>query len=89
MEVASYIGIVVICYLIGMLVKLTPIIDNAIPVICGLAGAIIGVACFMLGLPDFPADNIIMAIAVGITSGLSATGINQAYKQIKKAGDGT
>ena len=41
----------------------------------------------MLGLfmmPDFPATDYITALAVGIVSGLAATGINQVYKQLSK-----
>ena len=34
-------------------------------------------------IPDFPANDILNAIAVGIVSGLSSTGVNQIYKQVK------
>lgn len=37
-----------------------------------------------LGLPDFPAHDPLTALAVGIVSGLAATGINQAAKQLGK-----
>ena len=40
----------------------------------------------MYVIPDFPAQDILNAIAVGIVSGLSSTGVNQVYKQLK---DGT
>ncbi|MEE1497332.1 MAG: enolase, partial [Clostridium sp.] len=33
-------------------------------------------------MPDFPAQDVINAAAVGIASGLAATGINQAVKQL-------
>ena len=32
-------------------------------------------------MPDFPAGDVINAIAVGMASGLAATGVNQLYKQ--------
>ena len=35
-------------------------------------------------VPEFPAGDIINAIAVGIVSGLSATGADQIAKQMKK-----
>ena len=37
-----------------------------------------------LGIMGFPAAGIINAAAVGTVSGLAATGINQAYKQLTK-----
>ena len=59
--------------------------DNYIPVIVGAFGGILGVLG-MYVIPDFPAQDILNAIAVGIVSGLSSTGVNQVYKQLK---DGT
>ena len=35
-------------------------------------------------MPDFPAQDILTALAVGIVSGLAATGANQVGKQLKK-----
>ena len=79
-------AIVVICYLIGLAAKTIPAVkDNYIPVIVGAFGGILGVLG-MYVIPDFPAQDILNAIAVGIVSGLSSTGVNQVYKQLK---DGT
>ena len=36
-------------------------------------------------MPEFPANDIITAAAVGVVSGFAATGVHQAYKQIKGA----
>lgn len=73
--IASFAAIVVICVLIGQAVKLIPNLDTkAIPVICGLAGAILGAVAFYIGIPDFPANDILNAIAVGIVSGLGSSG---------------
>ena len=47
------------------------------------AQALLGVAA-MYTVPEFPAGDIINAIAVGIVSGLSATGADQIAKQMKK-----
>lgn len=79
----TVLAIVVICYLIGMAVKVSPLADKYIPVIVGVCGGILGVIG-MYVMPDFPADDILNAIAVGITSGLASTGVNQIYKQAKK-----
>ena len=77
-------AISVICYLVGMMGKVAPLEDKYIPVVCGLSGAILGVVGFFV-MPDYPANDIITAIAVGIVSGLAATGANQIYKQFTKA----
>lgn len=85
-SMTTVITIVVICYLIGLAAKTIPAVkDNYIPVIVGAFGGILGVLG-MYVIPDFPAQDILNAIAVGIVSGLSSTGVNQVYKQLK---DGT
>ena len=38
-------------------------------------------------IPDYPAQDVLNAIAVGIMSGLASTGVNQIYKQAKKGSD--
>lgn len=84
MQIGTVLAIVIICYLIGLGAKLYPKIkDEAIPVIVGVAGGMLGVAGMYL-MPEFPAKDILNAIAIGIVSGLASTGANQAYKQIKK-----
>lgn len=77
-------AITVICFLIGESVKVLPLDNKFIPVICGVAGAVLGALAFYLGMPDFPASDIITAIAVGIVSGFAATGVNESIKQIKE-----
>jgi len=76
-------AITVICYLVGQTVKVTKLDNDFIPVICGAVGGVLGVVGFYLGMPDFPATDVITAIAVGIVSGLAATGVNEAVKKIK------
>lgn len=83
---ATVTSIVVICYLVGEAVKLFKLDNKYIPVICGIVGAILGVLG-MLSVADFPADDYLSAVAVGIVSGLAATGINQVFKQIGKKGE--
>ena len=83
--IASVAAITVICYLVGLVVKATPYNnDKYIPIACGVVGGVLGAAGLWIGLPDFPAGDPLTAVAVGIVSGLAATGVNQAAKQILK-----
>ncbi len=82
-QVGTCIAIIVICYLIGIGTKLIPgIKDDYIPVIVGVFGGILGVVGLYV-IPDFPANDILNAISVGIVSGLASTGVNQIYKKVK------
>lgn len=80
--IASVAAITVICYLVSQGIKATKIDNKWLPVISGLIGGIFGVVGLYV-MPDFPSSDIITAIAVGIVSGLAATGVNQIYKQLK------
>ena len=83
--IASVAAITVIAYLVGAGCKASAkIFDSWIPVICGIVGAVLGIAGLYV-MPDFPASDIVTALAVGIVSGFAATGINQIYKQAKNA----
>lgn len=81
--IAGVAAITVICYLIGVIVRATPLDNKYIPAIVGLCGAVLGIVALYVGLPDFPAADPLTAVAVGIVSGLAATGVNQAVKQLK------
>lgn len=82
--IASVAAITVIAYLVGMAAKdVTIVEDKWIPVIVGVTGMILGVAGLYV-MPDFPAKDAINAAAIGIVSGLAATGINQIGKQLQK-----
>lgn len=83
--IAGVAAITVIAYVVGLIVKATPLNDKWIPIICGVAGAGLGIVG-MLTMPDFPAADYISASAVGIVSGLAATGVNQAVKQLAGGG---
>lgn len=74
--------ITVICFLFGQIAKASNLDNKWIPIICGLSGAFLGVLGMFI-MPEFPASDYLTAIAVGIVSGLAATGINQVYKQLK------
>lgn len=78
----SVAAITVICYLIIEIIKTTPLNRKWLPIISGLLGGGLGVVA-MLIMPSYPASDYLNAIAIGIVSGLAATGINQAAKQLK------
>lgn len=83
-QVGTVLAIVVITYLVGLGAKnISTIKDEVIPVIVGVCGGILGVVG-MFVMPDFPAHDILNAIAIGIVSGLASTGVNQVWKQAKK-----
>lgn len=77
-------GVAVICYLIGMGIKISPIDDKWIPLLVGMCGGILGVVGLMTGMAEFGSEHVINAIAIGIVSGLGATGLDQTFKQLKK-----
>lgn len=74
-------AITVICLLIGQAVKASGLDNKWIPIICGVCGCALGILAMFI-MPDFPATDYITAAAVGIVSGLAATGVNQAVKQL-------
>lgn len=79
--IVSVAAITVICFLIAQGVKATSLANKWLPVICGLCGGALG--CVGMGaMPGFPAEDMLTAAAVGIVSGLAATGSHQAAKQL-------
>ena len=80
-------AITVICLLIGQAVKASAVDSKWIPIICGVCGGIIGALALAFHMPDFPAEDYFTAVAVGIMSGLTATGVNQIFKQMKSTND--
>ena len=80
----TVVAITVLCYLAGTGVKTTPLDNKYIPVICGGTGLVLGLVALYAGMPEFPATDPITAAAVGVVSGLAATGINQAMRQLGK-----
>ena len=82
--IASVAGITVICYLVAQVVKATPLDNKWLPILCGVAGAVLGVVGLRV-MQEFPAQDMLTAAAVGIVSGLAATGVNQVYKQLSSS----
>ena len=83
MGIAGVAAITVICLLIGQAVKASAVDSKWIPIICGVCGLILGIAAMYI-MPDFPATDYITAAAIGIVSGLAATGANQAMRQLNE-----
>ncbi|MEG1582179.1 MAG: phage holin family protein [Clostridia bacterium] len=57
-----------------------------IPLIAGVLGAIVGIIAYYAVPEIMPAHNLLVAILIGGSSGLAATGTHQICKQIKKNG---
>ena len=75
-----------VCFLVGAGLKAigNEVLDKFIPFLCGLFGGVLGIVAF-LTIPNYiPADNWLMALYVGVGSGLMATGAHQIYKQFTK-----
>lgn len=85
--IATVVAITVLAYLAGLVIKLTPLDNKWIPVICGASGVIFGIIAFLIDMPDMPAQDIITAAAIGAASGFAATGINQISKQLLNNND--
>lgn len=79
-------AITIICLLIGLWIKTSALDDRWIPCIVGTVGLALGPVGWKL-MPGFPADNLVTALAVGIVSGLAATGMHQIYKQLTRPPD--
>lgn len=78
----SVAAITVICYLLVEIIKTTPLKRKWLPILSGLIGGALGVVAMAI-MPTYPASDVLNAIAIGIVSGLAATGVNQAAKMLK------
>ena len=76
-------SITAICFLVAEIIKATKLNKKWIPPICGILGGVMGPIAMKI-IPSFPASDMLTAVAVGIVSGLSATGMNQRYKQLAR-----
>lgn len=82
--VATVAAITAVVYIIGLGIKVSPVDNKWIPVMCGAIGMILGELAVWLCVPDFPASDPLTAAAVGGVSGLAAVGIHQIGKQISR-----
>ena len=79
--------IIIICYLIGEIYKVIfkskEKVFKLIPVIVTFIGGIIGILIYLTNKEIiFNADNIWIALQIGLISGASATTTNQIIKQL-------
>lgn len=83
--------IVVCCYIIGEIYKV--LFKNKqeayklIPILVAILGGLLGILIYFTN-PEMilNADNVWVALGIGIVSGASSTGTNQIIKQIFKKG---
>ena len=91
MDFTSVPIIVVCCYIVGEIYKV--LFKNKqeayklIPILVAILGGLLGVLIYFTN-PEMVlnADNVWVALGVGIVSGASSTGTNQIIKQIFKKG---
>lgn len=77
-------AIVVLCFLVGLTWKTADKLnDKWIPVVCGFCGLVLGIVGRTV-IIGFPAADGFTAAAIGVVSGLAATGAHQIYKQLTK-----
>lgn len=83
---APVLAITVLCFLIGFAWKTADRLpDKWIPCVCGVFGLVLGVVGRTV-IEEFPAADPITAAAIGVVSGLAATGAHQVYKQLTSGG---
>ena len=83
--IAAVGAITALTYICALGIRGTKLDNKWIPAICGGLGILLGLGAFFLGVPDYPAGDLLTAAAVGGVSGLAATGVDQLQKQLKKA----
>lgn len=89
MDYISVPVIVVCCYIVGeiykFLFKTKKEKYKLIPILVSILGGILGILIYLTA-PEmiFNAKNIWIALGIGVVSGASSTGANQAIKQILK-----
>lgn len=92
MDFTSVPIIVVCCYIIGEIYKV--LFKNKqeayklIPIVMAIIGGLLGIIIYLTN-PEMilNAENIWIALGIGIVSGASSTGANQIVKQIFKKGE--
>lgn len=92
MDFTSVPIIVVCCYIIGEIYKV--LFKNKkeayklIPIVMAIIGGLLGIIIYLTN-PEMMlnAENIWIALGIGIVSGASSTGANQILKQIFKKGE--
>ena len=83
LALTSVAAITVICSLLATGLKASGLNKKWLPTLCGALGGALGVAAKFL-MPGFPAGDLLTAAAVGIVSGLAATGGYEAVRQLRR-----
>lgn len=84
---APVLAITVLAFLLGFAWKTAEKLpDKWIPCVCGVFGLVLGVVGRTV-IEGFPATDPITAAAIGVVSGLAATGAHQVWKQLTKDGE--
>lgn len=89
MDIISIPVIVIICYVIGELIKVVfkNKINKYIPIIVTTIGGILGVLIYLTNRELLMGiDNIYSSIVIGLISGSSSTGTNELIKKVFKEG---
>ena len=74
-------GITVICMLAAQIIKSTSLDTKWLPAICGAMGCLPGILAMNI-MREFPAQDYITSAAIGIVSGVAATGAQPDVKQL-------
>lgn len=86
-NIATVPAIVAIVYAVSELIKQTfnsEKVNRFIPLISCIVGIVCSIVAFFFVPESIPTDNFVVAVILGASSGLSATGFHQIFKQIKK-----
>ena len=81
--------IIIICYVVGeiykVIFKVKEELYKLIPIIVTITGGIIGILIYLTNKEIiFNADNVWIALEIGLVSGASATTTNQIIKKVFK-----
>lgn len=89
METISIPAIALCCYMIAEIIKAAggERVKKFLPPVCGILGGCMAVLLWIFAPETIGNVEITTAIASGIVSGLSATGVHQIYKQLKNWGE--
>ena len=83
LNIVGVAAITVIVYVLADIIKATRLDSKWLPAICGVMGGVLGVIG-MLAMPEFPAQDVLSAVAVGAVSGWAATGVHETTHIAKK-----
>jgi ammonia channel protein AmtB len=84
---APVLAITVLAFLLGFAWKTADKLpDKWIPIVCAVFGLVLGVVGRGV-IATFPDVDPVTAAAIGVVSGLAATGAHQVWKQLTKDGE--